>query len=392
MAEASPPSPYIVPTPPVSVGSAENLLSAVQSNPITWYEYMQRLDLFAHDASTHLDTNDRDLAEANHAILDLNNRLAGSNAIAAELREQIRSAPTAVAHSSPRSEKHPDPPMYGGDRAELRTWTTQLRLKLLMNADRYPTMPGKLAYAISRLKDTALYQIRPYIKDDDTIDLRDVSELITKLELAFGDPDRKATAQRELRRLQQANREFHVYLAEYQRLIPDTGYNEEAKRSILLEGISNELKSAILTLDLPTDLDEVIQILQKIDNRYRATQASIRKAGTVFSNTSRSSSAPTIAAVSKPTPAPAPTVTTTTKISAPPSSDAMDLSVSRHRGPLTPAEKSRRMNEGLCMYCGGSGHFAQSCPLSSSKTRPRFQVSEMEQKTLDLGGKVQSPN
>lgn len=37
----------------------------------------------------------------------------------------------------------------------------------------------------------------------------------------------------------------------------------------------------------------------------------------------------------------------------------MDLSVSRRR--LTAAERARHMAQGLCMYRGGSGHFAVEC-------------------------------
>ena len=43
----------------------------------------------------------------------------------------------------------------------------------------------------------------------------------------------------------------------------------------------------------------------------------------------------------------------------------MDLSGARRparHGPLTPAERARRAAQGLCMYCGGPGHFAAECP------------------------------
>ena len=38
----------------------------------------------------------------------------------------------------------------------------------------------------------------------------------------------------------------------------------------------------------------------------------------------------------------------------------MDLSAAG--GKLTPAERQRRRTQGLCMYCGGVGHFAAECP------------------------------
>ena len=206
-----------------------------------------------------------------------------------------------------------------------------------------------------------------------------------KLQTAFGDPDRKGTAQRELRQLRQKNREFYLYLSDYQRLVPDTGFDDEAKRSILLDGLSDELKSALITVDLPNSLDDTIKVLQKIDNRYRSVQASLRKpfaSGTTGSSSAHSIPTPK-ASSGRSTPAPQPT---------PPSSsepDAMDLSTSRRRGPITPAEISRRMNEGLCMYCGGSGHFANACRASKGKSRMKTYelssvASEEEEKAQSL--------
>ena len=193
---------------------------------------------------------------------------------------------------------------------------TQLRIKLNINKDHYPTEQSKLAYALSRLKEKALEQMQPYLERDGNIAIVDMNAFYTKLQLAFGDPDRKATAQRELRQLRQKNKEFYLYLSDYQRLVPDTGFDDEAKRSILLDGLSSELKSALksalITVDLPASLENTIQVLQKIDNRFRSVQASLRKPFT-YGGTSRSSSAPstpitkTSSSPTTPAPRPAPT-------------------------------------------------------------------------------------
>lgn len=42
--------------------------------------------------------------------------------------------------------------------------------------------------------------------------------------------------------------------------------------------------------------------------------------------------------------------------------------ISRQRGPLSQAEKDRRRREGLCLYCGNSGHVANDCPNKGKKT------------------------
>ena len=40
----------------------------------------------------------------------------------------------------------------------------------------------------------------------------------------------------------------------------------------------------------------------------------------------------------------------------------MDLSTARKKGPLTAAEKKRRRDNSLCLYCGSPGHWATTCP------------------------------
>lgn len=186
-----------------------------------------------------------------------------------------------------RSEKLPDVPKFSGNKDELRSWTTQLHLKLFVNADRYTGPKAGLIYAISRLEGLTLSQIQPYVKSESEIVLEDVSALPVMLERAFGDPDKKATAQWELRSLRQRNREFHVYLCDFQRLAPDTNFDDEAQRSALLDGVSDELKQLLVTQDLPNELNGLISLLQKLDTRQRNVNASLRKP---FSSRSPSSS------------------------------------------------------------------------------------------------------
>lgn len=106
--------------------------------------------------------------------------------------------------------------MYDGVKPELRNWITQLRLKLVGNTHRYPSPLAHLIYAINRLENHALVQVQPHVKDHSTVSFGFLDELIQLLKRAFGDPDRKAVAQRKLRDLRRKHRDFHVYLADLQ--------------------------------------------------------------------------------------------------------------------------------------------------------------------------------
>jgi len=43
----------------------------------------------------------------------------------------------------------------------------------------------------------------------------------------------------------------------------------------------------------------------------------------------------------------------------------MELNANRRR--ITPAERQRRIAQGLCMYCGGTGHFAAQYPAAGRR-------------------------
>jgi len=113
----------------------------------------------------------------------------------------------------------------------------------------------------------------PYLHDDGTTDYTTISDLMLILTTAFGDPDKTATAQRELRALRQKNTEFSSVIALFQRWATETGYEQATLISFLMDAISSEIKTAMVTIDTPSTLAACITQLQKIDNRQRAIPA-----------------------------------------------------------------------------------------------------------------------
>ncbi|KAH0603713.1 uncharacterized protein H6S33_007372, partial [Morchella sextelata] len=118
-----------------------------------------------------------------------------------------------------RSEKLPDPEVFRGDRdrERLHLFKQQMRIKLLGNADRYPTLQSKLSYAFSRLEGVAANQFLQYVGEGG-ITLPSMLRFYEVLDTAFGDPDRMRTARRNLRNIRQRNRTFADYFAEFQRV------------------------------------------------------------------------------------------------------------------------------------------------------------------------------
>jgi len=256
----------------------------------------------------------------------------------------------------PKRESIPKPQEFDGSQDQLRPFIAQLCTKFLGDAHKFVEFQHRLAYAVGFLKGKAYEQILPLINEGN-INIASVEALITLLENAFGDPDRVRTAERNLQSLRQKNRNLSDHLADFQRYAAEVSWNDAAKRTSLYEGLSAELKDALVTLDTPDELDQYIILLKRVDNKIRA-RAAERKGS---SSTWRS---PTTTPTTTPKPA-APSTTTTTATGT--QAGPMDLSAGRRR--LSQAQREDRMRRGQCFYCGGANHMARQCPNRQSHLR-----------------------
>ena len=92
--------------------------------------------------------------------------------------EDLKLAATSRSHDK-RSASHPDPEKFDGTRDKLRPFLAQLRLKLEINEDHFPTDRQKVSYAISRLSGTAMDQVLPMMSAEKLgfETLQDISDL-----------------------------------------------------------------------------------------------------------------------------------------------------------------------------------------------------------------------
>ena len=76
-----------------------------------------------------------------------------------------------------------------------------------------------------------------------------MDQFYAALKLSFGDLDRKNTAQKKIANLKQANHLFSEYLADFQRWIGDTGYDEMNQRFYFQNSLSRELQGYLVPVD-----------------------------------------------------------------------------------------------------------------------------------------------
>jgi hypothetical protein len=326
------------------------------------------------DRFTALATENEDLAlKRDAAVANRNTLTARVTQLEAQLAQTLTLANVTTNSSTTSRKGQTDPEKFTGeDRGKLRSFVALLRLHLIDRPGEFPNEQLKLRYAFSRLEGAALEQLMHLVKDDH-VNLGNFEAFVTSLEEAYGDPDRVNTAERALAKLCQGNRDFIAYYAEFQCLIVDLNWNDAAKRAALHRSLCEELKDILSIQDLPEDWSRYVALVKRRDMQYRARKAETHRS----SGQTKPATMPT-AHNTSPNPtqnAPHPTSSGSGHFGPAP----MDLSAARRR--LSPEECQKRIDENLCLYCGGVNHMARDCP-NKPKTSGRplhGAVAEMAQ-------------
>jgi len=264
-------------------------------------------------------------------------------------------APAAAAPTQ-RAERIADPEKFDGSREKLNVFKDQLILKTSGNEARFPDTQHKLRYAYQFLTGKAQRTMRIHLRrtEVDGNERYDVvfntfAAFLAALDRHFGDPDEQHTASLQLDKLRQANREFGAYYADFMELMDVLdNMDDTSRRHALKRGLNLEMRNALAIYPAPKyeGFDAYVERLNELDCWLRALRTDNARSGQPNQQPNR------------PTANPGPSTATGT------TAGPMDLSASRKK--LTNAEKARRRAQGLCLYCGGAGHFAAACPTTRS--------------------------
>jgi hypothetical protein len=74
--------------------------------------------------------------------------------------------------------------------------------------------------------------------------------MVEMMQLASSDQEQHASAERELFKLRQRDREYSLYVSEFQRWVAEINWIEEVKRNALLQGLSDKLKDSLYYCDI----------------------------------------------------------------------------------------------------------------------------------------------
>ena len=352
-----------IPAIPAGVTDGQSLYDHIKNDPEQTYNWIlalhsrnvqadERLVEIANENAGLQHTHSEN-EEAQKRIIDLTNEIAGLRHTV-DLLQNGKQRPRLEV-----KEFNGDKPLYQGFR-------TMLTIKLKEESHLFPLERDAISYLVSKLSGNALNQLFPYVKDGD-YKLETVQQCIDVLDQAYLDPERRLRASHEIQTIKQRNRPFADFMVDFRRLQIDVDFNESALKSLLYQAISDELRQALVHQTFSDDLPfaDYVSALSSIDHKLRAAAAlsrPFRFSG--FSDNQRSSSRPFVPSSSRPF--------------VPSAGDPMDLSSTQTpaaptsarpvtRGPLSLEERTHRMANNLCLYCGKGGHIARECP--SRRTR-----------------------
>ena len=316
-----------------------------------------------------------------------------SAAMAEEVRRMIREEARSTRPPSPTRStikvRKPDP-FDGSDPHKLQTFLTQLSIVFRSDRRSYANDETKVLYAISYLKGTALAWFEPDLHDHrkDPDWLGDYDLFVETLEKNFGVLNSQGHAVLRLERLRMdSGQNCLKYLTEFARLAPLTGWNDTALNNQLYKGLPERLKNAITNGGKPTTVAGMRAAIQKYDHRYWERQEEIRdersskpagktssssKSGSSSNNSGSSNSASTSSGSNS-----------NNKSSSKPSNSGSGKGSSQssksnsgnkaksdpklgNDGKLTQEERQRRIDNKLCLFCGGPGHMPKDCPSPKS--------------------------
>jgi len=291
-------------------------------------------------------------------------------------------------HTNDSSSSHAkvrEPDTFNGtDPKKLRTFLVQCELCFQDRAKAFCQDRARVMFAQSYLKGMTLewFELdllnsgnpadRPHWMDSWV-------HFVAELQSTFGPHNPVADAE-QLKHLQMKD-SYHVtqYIMDFNRLASQVqDYGDGALRCLFYSSLPDHLKDEIARVGKPLTLNGLRALCQEIDTRYwehKDEISSTTKSQPTSSTTKPSNSGGNTPKSSQAKTGNSPSSTNTsgsTKATSNQSSSGSKPDLTNKLGKdgkLAADECKRRLDNNLCMFCGGTGHFADNCPKKSKKAK-----------------------
>ena len=269
--------------------------------------------------------------------------------------------PPSLSVSASSSSGGPEPRLapperFGGDEGTCRSFLIQCSLIFELQPSSYPTERSRVAYVITLLTGKPREWATREWENGSPI-CSSFAQFSMELKKIFDNilPGRETA--KGLLGLRQGGRRVADYAIDFRTLAADSKWNSFSLADAFYHGLSENIKDELATCEPSTDLDFLISLSTRIDNRLRARQRERSSARSSWSPREwrpipPGTHFPATTAAAVPSSYP----------SASPSSSQFPVPMQIGHTRLTSEERKRRISDHCCLYCGRPGHFKDTCP------------------------------
>ncbi|KAL0188420.1 hypothetical protein M9458_015519, partial [Cirrhinus mrigala] len=241
------------------------------------------------------------------------------------------------------------PAKYAGEAAECSGFLLQVNLYIRMQPQQFPTEQSKVAFLTSLLSGKALKWAEAIWNSNNPI-INSYDQFVTHFSEVFSTATGALSTSDQLFRLRQGSSSIHNYTLHFRTLAAASGWNEISLLGAYRQGLNPEIRSAMAIYDDTIGLEAFLLRTTRVSQQLAACQPPV--------------TAPQVASVAASTPVPEPMQVDSTRLSR--------------------AERDRRISQGLCIYCGQSGHILRTCPVRPPRPMVSMIASEIEPTMLTL--------
>jgi hypothetical protein len=311
------------------------------------------------------------------------------------MTQELRRRDNPVSKAKAKA-KEPDT-FDGSDPRKLNNFILQCNL-FFRSSSAYDEDEAKVTFTLSYLRGTALEYFEPSILDSDDIPnwIDNWSAFVRTLRTQFGPIDPTADAEDGIDHLKmQDSQRILKYNVEFNRLAIRTGWDDSVLRHRYYSGLAERIKDIMGQQGKPPTLDDMKALAHSIDSRHwerlreksrsgksksdthdkqehRHHKSDDKNKSSTPANNQSSSSSKTNKSNNN------------SKSAKPASTSGGSASIADKLGKdgkLTPQERQRRMDNNLCLFCGGTGHQARDCQkATSSAAKAKARSAQVKEK------------
>ena len=254
-----------------------------------------------------------------------------------EQQQPVLPVPPAVINAGGelREAKFPDVNKFDGNPKSSFEFLSKLQVYFYLQPQRFASDLAKCYYVGLRCESAAALWFNSVLIGPDAADIiTNYTRFVDEFKLTFDDPTRVHDAERQLLTMRQGRRSVARMIPEFKINVFIAGWQNENLFRIFLNTLNDNVRDELLKETRPATLQLYMDRAIAIDRQLFERQLDRKNRGGPRTSVAIAES----------------------------SSDDMQLDALQVGRRLFAEERQRRIQNNLCLYCGGAGHRVTSCP------------------------------